>query len=271
MQAPQSMLTATLPSPSPLNCHPRSLPSISSPTTTSIQTSAHSALLQDLQHQLSVKTLEVRTLQRDYDNLLQKLEQQSTKCTTLEKKSEVSDAEIDTLTDEKKKLQAQFAATEAQVKELQQSRDEARRQLVANGAQYMRIMDMANRLQVQGAEDKKKWETERSGLEHRIRVLEEAVMTGGTEHPTPTPDKEQQLSGSPVSAPGSAASPSSQAELIYVLRAEVGRLRSRTQLLKTALRDMRKEGVLIQTAVRQLSESGGRLEAVVQSTVESGG
>jgi DNA repair exonuclease SbcCD ATPase subunit len=272
MQAPQPTYTATLPSPSSLNCpNPRSLPSISPPTTTSIQTSTQSALLQDLQHQVSVKTLEFRTLQREYDNLLQKLEQQTTKCTTLEKKFEISDAEINSLTDEKEKLQVQVAAMVTQVEELQQSRGEARRQLVANGAQYMRIVDMANRLQAQGAEDKKKWEAERSGLKQRIRVLEEAVVTGGAEDSTPSTDREYRSSGSLVSVPGSVASPSSQAELIHVLRAEVGRLRSRTLVFETALQDMHKESVSIQTTARRLMESGGRLEAVAQSTVGSGG
>jgi hypothetical protein len=266
------MHTVTLPSPSSLNCpNPRSLSSISPPTTTSTHRSAQSALLQDLQHQVGVKTLAFRTLQREYDNLLQKLEQQTTKCTTLEKKFQVSDAEMNSLTDEKEKVQAQVAAMETQVEELRQSRDEARRQLVTNGAQYMRIVDMANRLQAQGAEDKKKWEAERSGLKQRIRVLEEAVVIGGDEDSTPTTDREYRSSGSPVSVPGSVASPSSQAELVHVLRAEVGRLRSRTLVLETALQDMHKEGVSIQTAARRLMESGGRLEAVAQSTVGSDG
>jgi chromosome segregation ATPase len=271
MQAPQPMYTATLPSPSSLNFpNPHSLPSISPPSTTSTSKLAQSAHLQDLQHQVSVKTLEFRTLQREYDNLLQKLERQKTKCATLEKKFEVSDIEINSLTDEKEKVQSQVIALESQVEELQQSRDEARRQLVANGAQYMRIMEMANRLQSQSAEDKKRWEAERTELEQRIRLLEEAMVTG-TEHPTPTPDAEHQSSASPDPASTSAASSSSQAETINVLRAEVGRLRSRTQTLETALQSMRKESISIQTAARQLVVSGGKLEAVAQSTIGSGG
>ncbi|OAL56825.1 hypothetical protein IQ07DRAFT_638228 [Pyrenochaeta sp. DS3sAY3a] len=275
MQAPQPMRSAILPSPSSLNfpnVNVPNLPSISPPAITA-QTSAQSAHLQDLQHQISVKTLAFQTLQREYDSLLQKLERQRTKCATLERKFEVSDVEINSLTDEKEKLQGQVAMMESQVEDLQQSRDEARRQLVANGAQYMRIMEMANRLQAQGAEDKKKWEAERTELEQRIRILEEAMVTG-TEQPTP--DAEPHATASPgtpsivlVHNPATASS-SSQAETINVLRAEVSRLRSRTQTLETALQSMRQESISIQLAARQLVESGSKLEDVAQKTVGGG-
>ena len=262
------MHTTILPSPASLNFpNPNSLPSISPSITTFIQPSAQSGHQQDLQHQVSVKTLEFQTLQRKYDNLLQQLEQQKARYATLEKNVEVSDVENSSLADEKEKLQAQLATMEGLVEELQQSRDDARRQHVANGAQYMRIMEMANRLQSQSSEDKKKWEGERTELERRIRLLEEAMVTG-TEQPTPTPDAELQLSASPVPT---AASPSSQAERINVLRAEVHRLRSRTQTLEIALQDMRRDSISIQTAARQVVESDGRLEGVVQSVVGTGG
>jgi len=172
--------------------------------------------------------------------------------------------EINSLTDEKERMQMQISTLESQVEELQQSRDEARRQLVANGAQYMRIMEMANRLQGQGAEDKKKWEAERTELETRIRVLEEAMVTG-TEH-TPS-EAEASSSDSPM--PSSKAlshnpstSSASQFETINVLRVEVSRLRSRTQTLEAALQSMRRESISIQAAAKQLVESGARLESV---------
>jgi chromosome segregation ATPase len=244
-----------------------------SPPSAAGQTSAQSAHLQDLQHQISVKTLAFQTLQREYDSLLQKLERQRTKCATLEKKFEVSDVEINSLTDEKEKMQVQVTTLESQVEELQQSRDEARRQLIANGAQYMRIMEMANKLQGQGADDKKKWEAERHELEQRIRVLEEAMVTG---HEHASSETENPSSASPgipsiILAHSPATSNVSQTETINVLRAEVGRLRSRTQTLEAALHTMRRESISIQAAARQLVDSGSVLENVAQSTVGTGG
>jgi chromosome segregation ATPase len=241
-----------------------------SPPSAAGQTSAQSAHLQDLQHQISVKTLAFQTLQREYDSLLQKLERQRTKCATLEKKFEVSDVEINSLTDEKEKLYATIATLETQVEEVQQSRDEARQQLVSQGAQYSQIMDMASRIQGQGAEDKKKWEIEKSDLEQRIRLLEEAMVTGGAEQ-TPS-DAENASSASPGAPSRTSVTPSaSQSETINVLRTEVGRLRSRTQILETALQSMRQESVSIQAAARQLMQSGGKIEEAVQSAAATGG
>jgi chromosome segregation ATPase len=245
------------------------LPPISPPATAA-QTSAQAAHLQELQHQVSVKTLAFQTLQREYDSLLQKLERQRTKCATLEKKFEVSDVEINSLTDEKEKLLSQVTILETQVEELQQSRDEARRSLVANGAQYMRIMEMANRLQAQSADDKKKWEAERIELERRIKVLEEAMVTG-------QPGAERSSDAAPANPPPSitmvhnphlsSSGSSSSTETINVLRAEIARLRARTQTLESALQAMREESLSIQTAARQLVESGGKIEQAAQGTM----
>ena len=269
-QVPQHNSSAVmLPSPSSIyfpNVH--NLPSISPPST-SAQIAAQGAHLQDLQHQVSVKTLAFQTLQREHDSLLQTLERQKTKCATLEKKFQVSDVEIISLTDEKEKLNMQVVVLEGQVEELRQSRDEARQQSVANGAQYMRIMEMANRLQIQGAEAKKKWEAEKSELKQRIQLLEEAMVTGLNR---PMPSAEQQSPASPTPQPvilaqHLAASSPSEAETIKVLRAEVSRLQSRTQTVETALRTMQRESVSIQAAARQLLASGDKLEKAAQNIV----
>jgi hypothetical protein len=159
----------TLPSPSSLHLH---IPSNLAPTPPQVQSSAQSAHLQDLQHQVSVKSLALQTLQREYDALLQKLERQRVRSQTLERKFEVSDAEINSLTDEREKLTAQVQTLETQVEELQQSRDEARRMGTESASQYMKIVEMADRLQGKGVEDKKAWEKERQTLLGRIRDLE---------------------------------------------------------------------------------------------------
>ncbi|KAF2709499.1 hypothetical protein K504DRAFT_275981 [Pleomassaria siparia CBS 279.74] len=259
-----------LPSPSSMNFpNAPNLPPMSPPST-SLHASPQAAHLQDLQHQVSIKTLAFQTLQREYDSLLHKLERQRTKCATLEKKFEVSDVEINSLMDDKEKLQAQVAVLENQAEDLQQSRDEARRQLIANGTQYMRIMDMANRLQAQGADDKKQWETERSELEQRIKILEEAMVTG-TERPAGEAGHDS--SASPPSIILShnphlvSATPTSSAETINVLRVEIGRLRTRTQILEAALQTTREESISIQAAARQLVEFGGKIETAAHGAM----
>ena len=134
---------------------------------------AHTAHLQDLQRQISIKTLAYQTLQREYDSLIQKLERQRTKCATLEKKFEVSDTEINSLTDEKDRLQIQVSALETQVEELQREREDERREHAAIRMQYMKIVEMASRLEERGAAEERKWTSEKQELEDKIRTLEE--------------------------------------------------------------------------------------------------
>jgi hypothetical protein len=136
----------------------------------------------------------------------------------------------------------------------------------------MRIMEMANRLQAQSADDKKRWETERCDLEQRIRVLEEAMVTGPTslDQSTKMAASSQSRGHSPSMAPAqhSQLIPSdsnTSTETVNVLRAEIGRLRTRTQSLEAALQAMRHESVSIQLAAKQLIESGGKIEQAAQS------
>jgi DNA repair exonuclease SbcCD ATPase subunit len=231
------------------------------------QKSAQSADLQDLQHQVRVKIIELQTLQREYDTLLQNLERQKTKCATFERKLEVSDMKINSLREEKERLLAQVTAVEGHIEELQQSRDEARQQLVANGAQYVRIMDMANRLQSQSAEAKKKWETEKARLEQRVRLLEEAMVNGAQKSTPIAVAGQQPITNSGLSPIGSTTSLSSQTETISVLCAEIDRLRSRTCALESTVQNMRYESLSIQTAARQILESGGKMGDIARDVV----
>jgi hypothetical protein len=169
-----------LPSPSSMHTAP-SLSSVQGTYSPGSTQSAHSTHLQDLQHQISTKSLALTTLQREHDQLLAAYSRMQIRCQTLDKKSQVSDHEINTLTEEKIRLQAQVDAFETQVEELVKARDEAQRQTTANGAQYMRIMAMSSKLQIQGAEEAKRykveresWERDREGLQRRIEDLEAA-------------------------------------------------------------------------------------------------
>lgn len=184
-----SQQSRTLPSPSRLQ-FPAPQPHVPTPTFSSggpsshehTQSSspAHIQHLQDLQHQISVKTLALQTLQGEYDALLAKLERQRTKCATLEKKFEVSDIEINSLTDERERLLAQVVQLEVQAEELTKGRDDARKEMAESGRQYVRIVEMASRLQAHGADERRKWDDERKELIERIRALE-LDLTGENE------------------------------------------------------------------------------------------
>ncbi len=140
---------------------------------------AHNTHLQDLQHQISTKSLALQTLQREHDQLLAAFSRSQIRCTALEKKSQVSDHEINSLTEDKLRLQQQVDSLESQVQDLIRSRDEATQQSTADGAQWRQIMAMSSQLQLQSAEESRRfrtereaWTLERAGLQKRIEELE---------------------------------------------------------------------------------------------------
>ncbi len=162
-----------LPSPHSTNfSNAHHLPPILSPAT-SVQSSVHITHLQDLQHQVSIKTIALSTLQREYDNLLQRLQRQQVKSQTLEKKFEVSDLEINSLTDERERLAMQVTALEEQVAVLVRARDDARKEVVENTAQYLQIVEMAGKLQAREALEIKRKNEEIQALQARLQTIVE--------------------------------------------------------------------------------------------------
>ena len=162
--------------------------------------SAHAAHLQDLQHSLSVKSLALQTLQREHDSLLQSLERQRTKSATLEKKFEVSDAEIISLSNEKDRLEETVEMLESQLEKMRNDRDEVRRANSESAAQYLRIVEMAGRLQGMAggsstatAENGTPWEKEREDLLARVKELESAAGVDSTSPLTPSSEKGMQI------------------------------------------------------------------------------
>lgn len=170
--------TRMLPSPSSLHTAPSisSVPANHSPNSNQ---SPHTTHLQDLQHQVSTKSLAFTTLHREHEQLLAAYSRMQIRCQTLDKKSQVSDHEINTLAEEKLRLQSQVDAFEVQVEDLVNARDEAQKANSASAAQYMRIVAMSSKLQLQSAEEAKRykqdrdaWERDREGLQRHIEDLE---------------------------------------------------------------------------------------------------
>jgi chromosome segregation ATPase len=224
----------TLPSPSSIN-YPASASGLPAAYSPSMNQSVHNAHLQDLQHQISTKTLALQTLQREHDQLLGAFSRSQIRCSTLDKKSRVSDHEINSLTEEKIRLQAQVETLETQVEELLNAKDEVQKQTTADAAQWRQIVAMSSQLQAQGAEetkrykaDRESWERDRDGLQRRITELESGKLT---------------LVDTGRSA-DSAASISSGDILtstsLDTLRAEIVRLRSKCADMEVALQDLRR-------------------------------
>lgn len=246
-----------LPSPSALHSVP-SLSSVPANYSPNSSHSAHTTHLQDLQHQISTKSLALTTLQREHDQLLAAYSRMQIRCQTLDKKSQVSDHEINTLTEEKIRLQCQVEAFEVQVEELVKARDEAQKQTTANGSQYMRIMAMSSKLQFQGAEEAKKykqdremWERDRDGLQKRIEDLEAGrasatVIPGDTKADAkPAPDSDDILASASLD----------------LLRDEIVRLRQSLLNMEQMFDDFRQETATLDSVITECTGLRERLNA----------
>ncbi|KAK5268477.1 hypothetical protein LTR96_006184 [Exophiala xenobiotica] len=233
----------TLPSP-PGGHYPRtaSLGSVQySPT---MSQSAHNSHLQDLQHQISTKTLALQTLQREHDQLLAAFSRSQIRCAALDKKSQVSDHEINSLSEDKIRLQQQVESLEAQVQELIKARDEIVQQSTADGTQWRQIMAMSSQLQIKGAEDAKRfkaerdaWDDERAALQKRIEDLESSKTILPRAHRVSDPP-------TPVAHDSILSS-----ESVEVLRQEVVRLRQRCSDLELKLQNLAGEAEQIENAI----------------------
>lgn len=197
--------------------------------------SAHNAHLQDLQHQISTKTLALQTLQREHDQLLGAFSRSQIRCSTLDKKSQVSDHEINSLTEEKIRLQAQVETLEAQVEDLIKAKDEVHRQTTADAAQWRQIVAMSSQLQAQGAEeakryksDRESWERDRGGLQRRITELESGKLT--------LVDASRSADSGVSTSSGNILTSTS----LETLRAEIVRLRSKCADMEVALQHLRR-------------------------------
>lgn len=280
-----------LPSPTSLNLPvPPGLSAIPSPSTFPLS-AAHAAHLQELQHQVSVKTLALQTLQREYDNLLQKLERMRTKCATLEKKFEVSDAEINSLTDERERLEKQVESLEKQLEDAQNARDEARSSSAEQASQYMKIMEMAGRLQAQASDDRRRWEMEREKLSNRVAELQDANLnaagSGSLLHQERTTstraDLEADLAISRADIEtdledtsfGAGSDPNQAltalitvsahtADKDVLMQREVMRLEARVESLQIALRVAQEESKVVREAALVLAGAGQRLDDAIK-------
>ena len=245
--------------------------------------SPHTAHLQELQHQLSTKSLAHQILQGEHDKLLAAFSRSQIRCATLDKKSQVSDTEINDLSENNLRLQEQINAYETQVEELQQSKDEAWKQSVASGGQYTRIVAMSSQLEVQGVadlrrwrEDREAWEREKKGLIARIQSVGGASDRGTREciavaptNLTPTLGREDLLlsqnqqsdrSSKVVDTPPDDIQNS---DPIRLLREEVKCLRERNQEADMALSKLREESVHIEEIIGKL---GGVRSRIQEST-----
>lgn len=232
---------------------------------------AHASHLQDLQHQISTKTLALQTLQREHDQLLAAFSRSQIRCSTLDKKSQVSDHEINSLTEEKVRLQQQVEALESQVEELSKARDDLQRQSSADGAQWRQIMAMSSQLQIKGAEEarvhkaaKEAWDLERNELERRIRELEDESEADPMHRDTANDRSLQSLQREDEDEDVL------NSQSLQVLRGEIVRLRHRLAGLETLLQQVNGDTEEIDRAMSAMRTIRARISRQIGEESDSG-
>jgi hypothetical protein len=248
--------TVNLPPPSSLQQSPSSgyLPPIGSARPDAAM-QAHSAALQ---HEVSVQKMALSTLQNEHDKLLAAYLRSQTRASTLEKKQNVSDSELISLSEERSRLQEQILELEKNIEELAKSREECRQAAVQEGKQYVEIVKKASQLEMIAAKEKESWNATKLELEQKIESLRVAsehrdglgstgVNTPSTsvshdaERPLPAFEPLSTLKietiGAPTSEPAldSLAKQPAEAYKVRVLNDEVERLRRRCNEMEAAL------------------------------------
>ncbi|MCJ1378212.1 hypothetical protein MMC17_001308 [Xylographa soralifera] len=269
MQAPA--FNRPLPSPSSLNFSSSQILPPLSPSYMGSK-SPHTAHLQELQHQLSTKSLAHQILQGEHDKLLAAYSRSQTRCATLDKKSQVSDNEINNLVEDRIRLQTQVDALEVQVDALQQSKDEAQKQSVASGSQYMQIMGMSSRLQAQAAADLKKWKSDRDDWQKEKEFLRvkaanlEADAQVSRDPPAPMPlsftSSRQSPSGASIEATETNIDSGDvlMSNSVEMLRAEIVKLRKDSREAEDCLQRWRTDSFHLEEIVGELNLIGNRMK-----------
>lgn len=266
-------LPRALPSPSSLafpqsgsaSLVPANAASIGSPGTSyhpasSIHTvstnSATSAHLQDLQHQVSLKSLALQTLQTEYATLLQKLQRERIKSQTIEKKTTVADQEVNDLTTRNEDLSEQIKTLESQLQECEKKREAERAEAAKEKDQWGRMLDMSGRLQSKSAADRQRLADEKADLLRRLAKYETS-QAGPVERPSPPSGQSAHHLFVSTPTSGAEASPSLQSnptssDDAEALRQENGTLQARVASLNASLERIRRQYGRLEESVQEL-------------------
>lgn len=273
------------------------LPPIGSAQTPDSALQAHT---QALQHEVSVQKIAFSSLQGEHDKLLAAYSRSQTRASALEKKHNVSDAEIISLTEEKLRLQAQVIDLERDVEDLSRSRDECRQSAVQEGAQYVEIVRRATQLEERTAEERKSWGILKTEMEKKIEALNDSgpgevngssndtpisLMADGIDTPASQPEPPPVLKLEPIEPSSQPENqtpielevpeiapppPPSNQESADELHEEIRRLQRRCIEMEDTLQVVREESRSMEGIVEALSRAGKTIRDKANSALELG-
>ncbi|TGO76334.1 hypothetical protein BELL_0161g00070 [Botrytis elliptica] len=232
-----------------------------------------------LQHEVSIQKIALSSLQSEHDKLLAAFSRSQSRASALEKKHEVSDIEIFSLTEEKTRLHAQVLELEGDVEDLAKSRDTYRQAAVQEGAQYVEIVKMASQLEEKTGEERKNWNKLRLEMEQRIEQLSTGMKAHtedvGAKSLVPECIEKNMPSSSEYNDEGSTGMASTEStsdgqlrakdDQANLLKAEIERLQKRCEEVEAALKAVRQESRSMESIMEVLSRAGKGILQKVES------
>lgn len=210
--------------------------------------SATSAHLQDLQHQVSLKSLALQTLQTEYATLLQKLQRERIKSQTIEKKTTVADQEVNDLTTRNEELSEQIKTLEGQLQESEKKRESERAEAGKEKEQWNRMLDMSGRIQSKNAEAHQRLVKEKAELLQRLASYE----SGGSARADPSRrSSPPALGDGPAFVPSSSMSTSTDVEALW---RENANLEAKIVTLRSSLDQIQRQYGGMEEGIQSLAE-----------------
>ena len=211
-----------------------------SPTSSASATTAHIA---DLQHQVTLKSLALQSLQSEYSALLEKLQREQTKSRAIEKKTSVSEHEVNELTGRNEELTEQVKNLESQLEESEKRREADRAEAARAKEQWSRMLDMSGRLQAKLSAERQSLVAERDSFKRRAEAL-------------------SQRDGMPLSGPPREGG-SIPADDAVALKAELAQSKVRIEDLMSALLESRRHNGELTQHVRKVADASTEIERIV--------
>ncbi|GAB7326316.1 hypothetical protein MBLNU13_g10288t2 [Cladosporium sp. NU13] len=224
---------------------------------TASTSTAASQHIAELQHQVTLKSLSLQTLQSEYTSLLQKSQRDRLKSQTFEKKATAADQEINEMTARNEELIEQVRTLETQLEECEKKREMERSDAVREKDQWGRMLEMSGRLQAKNADDRQKLVQEKESLQQRLLIYENeaalSVKRRASQSQKALPASSQDAGGNEASRQANEDSKEDAAR-IAALQRENEMWQRRTYLLRSVLERMEEQYASFMEKRRKLLE-----------------
>ena len=250
--------------------------------------SATSAHIADLQHQVTLKSLSLQTLQSEYASLLQKLQRERVKSQTIEKKTSVADREVNDLTSKNEDLTGQIEIFEKQFAESEQKRESERSESAKAKEQWGRMLEMGGRLHAKLSEDKQKLLDEKTYLAQLVTAYEEEnamrfeqvkkdLLSRRETERHDLEDSERRInqdsnSLSDVQYSAPSTGPAGEASNdVAGLRRDNGVLEARIDVLQVALEETRRQNQDLDTRAQEVAQRASEMGSTIAKALDDEG